>query len=83
MDYHSYGEEIRHPAKDSSDISNTDSGRILFPNDEATTLRSVDKLRELASIAAEAIKNASNKERIYQVITSEELSRLPAVVGNK
>ena len=82
MDYHSYGEEIIHPAKGGSDTSDTDTGRILFPNGDGTTLRSVDKLRELANIAAEAMKNASKTERVYQVVTSEELSGLPAVVGN-
>ena len=83
LDYHSYGEIILIPNDTKAARSDSNTGKIIIPNSLEIYSKKGSNLREMAKIAAAAMKNATTKNRIYRIRTSESLARVPAVVGNQ
>ena len=83
LDYHSYGELIIHPNSTKSNRLDSNAEKIIIPTAGEKYSKKYSSLREMAEIAAAAIKKASTKNRIYKIGTSESFFGVPAVVGNQ
>ena len=82
LDYHSKGEMIIHPNQTKSYQLDSSTQKIIIPSSLGVYSKKDSKLREMAEIAAAAMKKASAKNRIYQIGTSESFFGVPVVVGN-
>ena len=81
MDYHSYGELIIHPRSSTQNKVKENSEKIIYPKSVDTKSKDINNLKQMAKIAAEAMKKAGTKNRIYQIGTSQDFFDAPQVVG--
>ena len=82
LDYHSKGEMIIHPNQTKSKEVDSNPEKIIIPSSIGVYSEKDNKLRKMAEIAAAAMKQASVKNRTYQIGTSESFFGVPVVVGN-
>ena len=83
MDYHSYGELIIHPRSSNQNKIKENTEKIIYPKSIDTKSKDIPNLKEIAKIAAEAMKKAGIKNRTYQIGTSQDFFDAPQVVGNQ
>ena len=83
LDYHSYGELIIHPRSSNQNKIKENTEKIIYPKSIDTKSKDIISLKEMAKIAAEAMKKAGIKKRIYQIGTSQDFFSAPQVVGNQ
>ena len=82
LDYHSYGELIIHPRSSNQNKLQENREKIIYPKSIDTKSKDINNLKEMAKIAADAMKKAGIKKRVYQIGTSQDFYSAPQVVGN-